>query len=161
MQGREDIQIQEEFNIQKVLWFKLGAEDYGIKVDYVLTVIDTAPGIPVPNTPKFVKEVVNLRGTLIPIMNLKELFPISKEESGEEMMVILDDVDGMRVGIMVDQVNDVLDIDMGELLPAPPSLSAFGAECIYGIHKFKEKILVILDIARVVGIAREMMTKFS
>lgn len=161
MIGREDIQVQEEFNIQKILWFRLGVEEYGIKVDYVQTVIDTAPGIPVPNTPKFLKEVVNLRGTLIPIVNLKELFPISKERGEQEMMVILDDVDGMRVGMLVDQVNDVLDIDMSALLPAPPSLSAFGTECIHGIHKFKDRILVILDIERVIGIAKEMLTKFS
>lgn len=158
----ENKQIREKFNTQKFLWFRLGPEEYCIKVDFVQTVIDSAPGIPVPNTPRFLREVINMRGTLIPIVNLKELFPIPKSEEQSEMMVILDDVDGMRVGILVDQINDVLDVDMDKpLLPVPPSLSSFGSECIMGMYKMNESILIMLDIVRVIAIAKEMLGKFS
>ncbi|MEW5947201.1 MAG: chemotaxis protein CheW [bacterium] len=161
MEKMEELQIQTEFNVQKVLWFSLGQEDYGVKVEYVQSVIDSAPGTPVPNTPRFVREVVNLRGTLVPIVSIREMFDLPPAENGGEGTMVILKVDTMMVGILVDGVSDVLDIDFSSLQPPPPSLSAFGAECIMGIHRHPAGILTILDIYRIVNIAKEMISKYS
>ena len=157
---KEEEQIDSEFNLQKVLWFALGYEDYGINVEHVQTVIDQAVLTPVPNTPRFVKGVINLRGTLIPIVDLKEMFQMPDTKEGENMMVILE-IEEMRVGIMVDRVNEVLEIDFSKLQSPPASVSGFGSEYIIGVFRLPSEILIIVDIEKVVTIAREMINKYS
>ncbi|MEW6203235.1 MAG: chemotaxis protein CheW [bacterium] len=152
-------QIAARFNVQKVLWFILGAENYGIKVEFVQTVIDTAPHTFIPNTPRFVHGMINLRGTLIPIINLKELLRMPYETGENGMMVVIEEP--MKVGFLVDKVEEVLDIDFSALQPPPSSVSTLGGECIAGIHKHHDTIITILDIVKIVNVAKEMVSKYS
>jgi purine-binding chemotaxis protein CheW len=157
---KQDEQIDSEFNIQKVLWFTLGYEDYAISVEYVQTVITEAVLTPVPNTPRFVKGVSNLRGNLVPVVDLKEMFQMPGARESENMMVMLE-VGAMKVGMIVDKVNEVLEIDYSKLQPPPPSVSGFGAEYIVGMFKLATQILIVVDIEKVLNIAREMINKYS
>ena len=152
-------QIAARFNVQKVLRFVLGAENYGIKVEFVQAVIDTAPHTFIPNTPRFVHGMINLRGTLIPIINLKELLRMPHETSGNEMMVVIEKP--MKAGFLVDKVEEVMDIDFSTLQPPPSSVSTFGGESIAGIHKHYDTIITILDIAKIINTAKEMISKYS
>ena len=157
----EEEQIDREFNLQKVLWFKLGYEDYGISVEHVQTVIDRAVRTPVPNVPRFVKGVINLRGTLIPIVDLKEMFQMPDARADAQDMMVILDFEEMKVGILVDKVNEVLEVDFTQLQAPPASVSGFGAEYITGMFKLPNEILIIVDIEKVVAIAREMISKYS
>jgi purine-binding chemotaxis protein CheW len=156
----EDNQIEEHFDLKSVLWFTLGREDYAIKVDYVQTVLDEMTLTPVPNTPKFVLGVINLRGVIIPIIDLKEMFQMARGESEDRMAVVLE-VENMRVGIAVDKVKEVLDIDFSALQSPPPSLSGLGAEYVKGIHRLGNKILIVVELPKVINIAKEMISKYS
>jgi purine-binding chemotaxis protein CheW len=160
--NREEEQIEADFNMQKVLWFALGYEEYGINVEHVQTVIDMAVLTPVPNTPRFCRGVINLRGNLVPVVDLKEMFQMQGAGAPvqNEMMVILD-IEGMRVGMLVDRVNEVLEIDFSRLQPPPASVSGFGAEYIIGMFKLTTQILIVVDIEKVISIAREMISKYS
>jgi purine-binding chemotaxis protein CheW len=158
--SREEEQIESQFNLQKVLWFTLGYEDYAIRVDNVTTVIDEAPLTPIPSTPRFVRGVINLRGSLIPVIDLKEMFQMRDDRASQTMMIIME-IGAMRVGIIVDKVNEVLDIDFSTLLSTPPSVSGFGTEYILGIFKLPNRNLIIVDIEKVLNIAREMINKYS
>jgi purine-binding chemotaxis protein CheW len=157
---KEDNQIEADFNLQKVLWFSLGHEEYAIIVEHVQTVLDYALITPVPNTPRFVKGVINLRGTLLPVIDLKDMFQMPRGEKTDSMMVILE-VATMKVGIQVDKVNEVLEVDFSKIQPPPPSVSGFGAEYIIGMFKLPNQILIIIDIEKVIQIAKEMNSKFS
>src|SRR5512137_1844409 len=100
---RHEEQIDRQFNLQKVLWFTLGAEEFAIMVEHVQTILDRARVTPVPNTPSFVYGIINNRGALIPIVELRKLFQMPEDSSARKNMVILE-VAGMRVGILVDKV---------------------------------------------------------
>jgi purine-binding chemotaxis protein CheW len=155
-----DEQIDRQFNLQKVLWFTLGNEEYGIKVEHVQTIIDRARVTPVPNTPSFVYGIINNRGSLIPIVELRKLFRMPDSAAGVNYMVILDFA-GMRVGILVDKVNEVLDIDFRTILPPPSSISGQEAEYISGIYKNRNGIITIIDIVRVLNLAKDMISRFA
>ncbi len=157
--GHDD-QIEDQFNLQNVLWFSLGREDYAIKVDHVQTVLDKFTPTPVPNTPRFVLGVINLRGVIIPIVDLKEMFQMPKDETNETMAVVLE-IENMKVGIAVDKVREVLDIDFSQLQPPPPSLSGLGAEYVSGIFRLTNKILIVVDLSKVINIAKEMVGKYT
>ncbi len=115
----EEDQIEEHFDLKSVLWFTLGFEEYAIKVDHVQTVLDELNLTPVPNTPKFVLGVINLRGVIIPVIDLKEMFQMGKSETKTTTSIMLE-VDNMKVGLAVDSVKEVLDIDFSALQPPPP-----------------------------------------
>jgi purine-binding chemotaxis protein CheW len=155
----DEAQIEEHFDLKSVLWFTLGFEDYAIKVDHVQAVLDELSLTPIPNTPKFVLGVINLRGVIIPIIDLKEMFQMGKGESKTTMAIVLD-IDNMRVGIAVDAVKEVLDIDFSSLQPPPPSLSGLGAEYVKGIHRMDRKILIIVELHKAIQIAKEMISKY-
>ncbi|MFC1474409.1 chemotaxis protein CheW [bacterium] len=118
----EDVQIYTEFNMQNVLWFSLGEEEYAIKVDDVQSVLDEFTLTPIPNTPGFVLGVINLRGLIIPVVDLKRMFQMPREEKENPMIIVLEmsELESTRVGIVVDTVNEVLEIDFSTLQPPPP-----------------------------------------
>jgi purine-binding chemotaxis protein CheW len=156
----DDSQIEEHFDLKSVLWFTLGCEDYAIKVDHVQTVLDEMSLTPVPNTPRFVLGVINLRGVIIPVIDLKEMFQMPRGETDDRMAVVLE-IENMRVGVAVDKVKEVLDIDFSGLQAPPPSLSGLGAEYVKGIHRMGNKILIVIELLKVINIAKEMISKYS
>ncbi len=158
-----DDQIYTDFNLQSVLWFTLGSEQYAIKVDEVKTVIDEFTITPMPNVPRFVHGILNLRGTIIPIIDLKQMFQMPRNEDESYMIVVLHvpELDNIDVGIIVDKVNEVLDIDFSSLQDPPPSLSGLGAEYVVGMHKTASNVLIVVDMVRVIQIAREMVQKYA
>ncbi len=156
----EEDQIEEHFDLKSVLWFTLGFEEYAIKVDHVQTVLDELNLTPVPNTPKFVLGVINLRGVIIPVIDLKEMFQMGKSETKTTTSIMLE-VDNMKVGLAVDSVKEVLDIDFSALQPPPPSLSGLGAEYVRGIHRMGQRILIVIELQKVIQIAKEMISKYS
>jgi purine-binding chemotaxis protein CheW len=159
-QADEESQIEEHFDLKSVLWFTLGCEEYAIKVDHVQTVLDEMALTPVPNTPRFVLGVINLRGVIIPVIDLKEMFQMPRSETDDRMAVVLE-IENMRVGIAVDKVREVLDIDFSALQAPPPSLSGLGAEYVKGIHRMGAKILIVIELSKVINIAKEMISKYS
>jgi purine-binding chemotaxis protein CheW len=158
--NEHDEQIDQQFNLQKVLWFTLGDEEYAIMVESVQTILDRARVTPVPNTPAFVYGIINNRGALIPIVELRKLFRMPDAEVSSSVLIILE-YDAIRVGVLVDKVNEVLDIDFSILQPPPQSLTGPEAEYIKGIHKMQNTIVTIIDIVRVLNIAKDMIGRFA
>lgn len=159
---KQSTEQQSKSNVYKVLRFSLGTEDYSIKVGYVQTIIELVVVTPLPNTPKFIYGITNLRGTLIPVVDLREMFDMTSSETVSRTVVILD-IDSMKVGILVDNVKEVLDIDFSVLQPPLGIPSALGVEYIVGIYRFpspKTDILLVVDISKIINVAREKVHKF-
>ena len=159
----EEQQIYSEFNMQSILWFTLASEEYAIKVEDVQTVLDDFVLTPVPNTDSFILGVINLRGTIIPVVDLKRMFQMPASEKKEEMVVVLEigDLNNLKVGILVDRVNEVLDIDFSALQDPPPSLSSLGSEYVTGMHKMASNVLIIVDIVKIIQIAKQIIDSKS
>ena len=135
----------------KFLTFFLAGEEYGIEILKVHEIIGIMPITTVPRTPKFIRGVINLRGKVIPIVDLRLKFGMESKEQTEETCIIVVQSTNGQIGTIVDKVSEVLDIANADIDEAP----AFGAEVntdyILGIGKSQGKVKLLLDINKVLS----------
>ena len=135
--------------MSKYLTFGLDEEEYGLEILKVREIIGLMEITAVPKTPEFVKGVINLRGKVIPVVDLRLKFSMHEVEPTEATCVIVVDVGGIEIGIIVDRVSEVLDIPL-ENIEEPPSFgTSLETEFILGMGKIGEKVTILLDITKV------------
>ena len=128
------------------LTFRLGAEEYGIDILKVQEIRSYEPPTRIANAPPFIKGVVNLRGVIVPIVDLRlKLGCESAEYNGFTVVIVLN-VKGRVVGAVVDSVSDVLALDKDTIKPAPEMSSAVDTSFITGIGSVAERMLILMDI---------------
>ena len=139
----------------KYLTFSLGHEDYGVGILSVREIIGVMEITAVPHTPAYIKGVINLRGRVIPVLDLRLKFSMEPQEYNERTCIIVVEVQGqtspVQVGMVVDSVSEVLNVSAAEIEP-PPSLGSSGqTENILGMAKIKGEVKILLDVGKVVG----------
>ncbi|MBN1555510.1 MAG: purine-binding chemotaxis protein CheW [Phycisphaerae bacterium] len=135
----------------KYLTFCLGNEEYGLEILKVREIIGLMPITTVPRTPDYIKGVVNLRGKVIPVIDLRLKFLMPEAERTEETCVIVVNLGQVEVGIIVDRVSEVRDID-GKNIDDPPSFGTnVDSSFILGMGKSEERVTILLDITKVLG----------
>jgi len=135
----------------KYLTFGLNDEQYGLEILKVREIIGLMDITSVPRTPEYVKGVINLRGKVIPIVDLRLKFTMPEAEPTEQTCVIVVDVHGTEMGIIVDQVSEVLDIT-GEQIEESPSFGAsVDTDFILGMGKAGDKVTILLNICKVLS----------
>jgi purine-binding chemotaxis protein CheW len=132
----------------KYLTFLLDREDYGVAILKVREIIGLMDITKVPQTPDFVEGVINLRGKVIPVIDLRTKFGLARTEYNDQTCIIVVDV-GAMMGIIVDTVNEVHDIPAANIEPAPRFGSAVDTSFILGMGKVKDDVKILLDIDRV------------
>ncbi len=132
----------------KYLTFYLGGEEYGLEILKVREIIGVLEVTMVPQTEKFVEGVFNLRGKVIPVVDLREMFGLDRVEHTEETCVIVVDV-GMMMGIIVDSVEEVRDFKEGEIAPPPRLGASVDATFILGMGNDNGRVKILLDIDKV------------
>ncbi len=132
----------------KYLTFHLDGEEYGVEILKVREIIGIMGITKVPQTPGFVQGVINLRGKVIPVIDLRLKFDLEKAEYDEETCIIVVDV-GTMMGIIVDTVQEVHDIPATSIEPAPTLGVSVDTSFILGMGKVKEDVKILLDINRV------------
>ncbi len=135
----------------KFLTFVLSNEEYGIEILKVREIIGLMDITTVPQTPDHMKGVINLRGKVIPVIDLRMKFSMQEEEHTQETCVIVVEVNGTSIGIIVDSVSEVSDINGGEIEDAPNFGQGIDTSFIMGLGKVKEKIIILLDIDAVLS----------
>ncbi len=140
---------------QKFLTFKLGEESYGIAVLKIREIIRMQKTTPVPQMPSYVKGVINLRGKVIPVVDLRLKFGIGHDEMTERTCIIvvqIDQEDGTQssVGLIVDAVEEVTPINDTDIEETPDLGGQFDSDYLLGIAKVKEEVKTLLNIDRVV-----------
>ncbi len=146
----------------KFLTFVLSKEEYGIEILSVREIIGLMDITSVPQTPDYMKGVINLRGKVIPVIDLRLKFAMQEEEHTQETCVIVVEVDGTSIGIIVDSVSEVSDIEGEEIEVAPRFGQGIDTSFIMGLGKVKEKIIILLDIATVLSAEElEMVEQLS
>jgi len=134
------------------LTFTLQNEEYGIEILKVQEIKGFSKITPIPNAPPFVRGVMNLRGTVVPIIDLRARFSMMEKEYDQFTVIIVANIGSRVVGLVVDTVSDVLNIPT-EAIAEPPELASSGeTSCITGMGKLGERIVMLLDIARLVGV---------
>lgn len=136
----------------KVIVFALGNEMYGVDVDKVKTIERMLPITRVPKTPPFVKGVINLRGVVTPVLDLRSRFGLEVKDYSEQTRIIIVGVEEMEVGLIVDSADDVMDVD-GDAIKEPPEIvGGIKAKYLDGIAKVEEdKLLVLLNLKEVLN----------
>jgi purine-binding chemotaxis protein CheW len=137
----------------KYLSFQLDAETYGIEILKVQEIIGIMNVTHVPRTPTYVRGVVNLRGKVIPVVDLRLKFDLDAQEDTDRTCIIVVYVscNGVPVtmGIIVDEVSEVMDIRLEQLEPAPSFGASVDTDFILGMGKVGQKVILILDVDRV------------
>ncbi len=135
----------------KFLTFVLGSEVYGIEILKVREIIKLMEITTVPRTPDYMKGVINLRGKVIPIVNLRSKFTMTEIEHTQETCIIVVEVNKTSIGIIVDSVSEVSSIKSGEIEEAPHLGQDIDTNFILGLGKTKEMIIILLDIEHVLS----------
>ena len=135
---------------REYLTFRLGEEEYGIDILKVQEIRGYEQPTRIANTPSFIKGVVNLRGVIVPIVDLRLKFNLGSAEYNDFTVVIVLNVANRTVGVVVDSVSDVLELPPGQVKPAPEFNAAIDATYIIGIGTLKqgdaERMLILMDI---------------
>lgn len=134
------------------LTFTLQNEEYGIEILKVQEIKGFSKITPIPNAPPFVRGVMNLRGTVVPIIDLRARFSMTEKDYDQFTCIIVVNVGTRVVGLVVDTVSDVLNIP-NDAIADPPELASVGdSSCITGMGKLGERIVMLLDTGRLVGV---------
>jgi purine-binding chemotaxis protein CheW len=151
-----------EGNQAKFLTFFLGQEEYGVEILRVREIIGLLDITPLPQVPDFVKGVINLRGRIIPVIELRAKFSMSSKPYDDETCIVVVEIedeesgDEVHIGVIVDAVSEVRRIPASDTEPAPRFGVAVHTNCILGIGKVKrngiERVTILLDIDKVLSI---------
>lgn len=139
----------------KYLTFSLGTVEYGVVITKIREIIGIMEITEMPDTPDYIKGVINLRGRVIPIIELRAKFGMELKEYDDRTCIIVVDVPGpngmVQVGMLVDSVSEVLPIAAVDIEPPPDFGATTDAAHITGIGKVKGKLKILLDVDHVIG----------
>ncbi len=133
------------------LSFTLGKEDYGVEILKVQEIRGYEEPTHIANAPEFIKGVVNLRGIIVPIVDMRIKFNLGEAKYDEFTVVIILNVAGRIVGMVVDGVSDVITLSPEQMKPAPDFSSSFDTKYITGLGTVEDRMLILVDIEKLMG----------
>ncbi|MBT2615679.1 MULTISPECIES: chemotaxis protein CheW [unclassified Bacillus (in: firmicutes)] len=136
----------------KVIVFQIKDKEYAIPVDKVSGIEKLLHITRVPKALKFVKGVINLRGVITPIIDLRVRFDFEEVEYDESTRIIIVILDDMEVGLIVDSANDVLDIPVESIEPQPEVVGHLSSEYISGVAKIEKRLLVLINLEKALSL---------
>jgi len=145
---RKEMKTQTEELLQLVS-FNIGEEEFGLGIQSIQEINRMVEITRVPNSPEFVSGVINLRGKVIPIINLRKRFGFPPKENDRNTRIIVVELAGMVVGFVVDAVSEVLRIPKNITEPPPPIVAGIGSEYITAVAKLENRLLILLDLERI------------
>ncbi|MGC4005126.1 MAG: chemotaxis protein CheW [Pirellulales bacterium] len=128
--------------------FRLGAEEYGIEITKVQEIILLGEITRIPQTPSYIKGLINLRSSVIPILDLRLRFGLSEEAPTDSTRIMVVNVEGRTLGVIVDAVSEVLRVNSSHISPPPPTVAALGKDYLTGLAKLDNRLLILLNIDR-------------
>ena len=137
-----------ESPIIQLVGFRLDNEDYAIAITKIQEIILMKPITRIPQVPEFIEGLINLRGSVIPIVNLRKRFGLLPREVDDETRTIVVNIHDKTVGCIVDAVTQVMRINRDQIQPPPLSVLAVSHHYIAGLARLEDRLLIILDIER-------------
>ena len=148
-----------EAELNQLISFMVGEEEYGLDILRVKEVIRIREITRLPQAPSFVKGIINLRGDVIPIIDLRDKFGLEHREYTAMTRVIVVDVDGKLVGMVVDAASQVVRIPADQIEPPPPIAGGLSVEYIRGVGKLDERLIILLQIDRILSTEEKVELK--
>ena len=143
-------------DLVQLVSFRLGNEEFGIDILKVQEINRMVEITRVPQVPRYCEGVINLRGKVIPVINLRTKFNLEQKEWERSTRILVCDVNGNVVGMIVDSVEEVIKIPKSTIEPAPDIVTSVSSDYINGIAKQQEKLLIFLDVGKIAGEISQM-----
>jgi purine-binding chemotaxis protein CheW len=141
----------EDTQANKYLFFKIGQESYGIGIRHIIEIIELQTISAVPDMPDYVKGVINLRGKVIPIVNLRMRFNIEERAYDDRTCIVVAEIDRVLIGLIVDTVEEVMEIPESNIEPPPRFKTVSGRDrYISGMGKVGEQVKILIDVEKIV-----------
>jgi purine-binding chemotaxis protein CheW len=144
-----------EGQIRQFVSFVLQGEEYGVPILSVQEIIRYESVTKVPQSEHYIEGVLNLRGQVIPVVNLRTKFGLEGREKDKTTRIIVVEIRNRVVGMVVDEVSEVLQIDAESIAPPPPMGTSVHTEYISGMGKIGEKLIILLDIDKILSSEEE------
>lgn len=128
--------------------FRLAKEEYGLPITKVQEINRLVPITKLPQTPDFMEGIINLRGRIIPVVDLRKRFQIEVSDYNDDTRIIIVEVSGQTVGVIVDAVAEVVRMSTANVEPPPPAF-ILDAKYIQGVGKFNGRLLILLEIDKI------------
>jgi purine-binding chemotaxis protein CheW len=138
-------------DVLQLVTFSIGGEEFGVEILKVQEIIRTMEITKVPNAPHFVEGVINLRGKVIPIIDLRRRFSLESRKHDKNTRIIVIEINNTIVGFVVDSVSEVLRIPSDTVEPPPPVVAGIESEYISGVGKLEHKLLILLDLDKLLS----------
>lgn len=148
----EEIYSNDE--IQLVI-FKLGREEYGVSILQVQEIKRITDITRVPHTPDYIKGVINLRGSVLPVIDLKKRLNLPQQVSTEDTRIIIVKVDELSIGMVVDAVSEVLTISQQNVDSPEVVAGSVAANYLSGVGKLEDRLLILLNLEAIIGVGQE------
>ena len=134
--------------IQQIVGFRIGKENFGVPIGIVHEIVRMMEITVVPDAPTFVEGVINLRGKIIPVVDLRKRFSEQPEESRRNRILVAE-IDGHQIGLVVDSASEVLKLN-SEVIEPPPSIFEHGdLNYVTGVGKLNGKLVILIDLAKI------------
>ena len=144
----DNLDEEEDSQKDKYLTFHIANEDFGIEIAYVTEIVGIQNITEVPDMPPFVKGVINLRGQVIPVIDVRIRFGLPSRAYDDRTCVVVVNINSTSIGLLVDTVNEVLNIPAEQVSPPPAIHSGSGGRYIQGMGKVGDTVKILLDVNR-------------
>ena len=135
----------------ELLAFVVSGEEYGVDIMMIKEIIRLVAITYVPRVPDYVEGIISLRGTVVPIIDMAKRLGLKKQQSGNRSRIVVITLGTNLVGFLVDSVIEVLKIKESSIEPPPPTLTEGMSECISGVAYFKERLVIIMNVEKILG----------
>lgn len=142
---------RQETELLQLVTFSIGDEEFGVEILKVQEIIRMLEITKVPKAPPFVEGVINLRGKVIPIIDLRKRFGLASRNHDKNTRIIVIDINSMIVGFVVDSVSEVLRLPANTVEPPPPVVAGLDSDYISGVGKLEDRLLIMLDLNRLLS----------
>lgn len=141
---------------KQLVIFELGAEYFGIDISLVEGINKMLEITKIPQSPAYLEGITNLRGSVLPVIDLQKRFGMPAQERTNETRIMVANVDGVKIGMVVSAVSEVLTIEDNIIEPPPPMVSNVNSEFIIGVAKIDKRLVIMLDLAKVLSVEEKM-----
>ncbi len=141
----------EDAQKDKFLTFSIGSEEYGIEIRHVLEISGIQKITEVPEMPDFIKGVINLRGNIIPVIDVRRRFHMEERAYDDRTCVIVVSLDDITVGLVVDTVKEVISIPAAMISPPPKVAQGTSQRYLLGMGRVGETVKILLDLSKLLG----------
>lgn len=146
---------------EQLVVFQLGQELYGLEIGAVQEIITWQPVTKVPEMPEYVEGLINLRGRIIPVLDLRKRFRLAQAETGRQTRIVVVEIGTQVVGLIVDGVSEVLRVAQERIVPPDEMIAGVGAEYLRGVAKTDDRLIILLEADRILGSAEQVAMKAS